>query len=657
MGAGRWIIAAGVGAALAWGVAGTTAWALPQTLVGSGQERGASVTLRLDAQTIEGDARSRCELEFEVTDDDIPFTLGDTIQISVYEDDLVGDELLFQETLPVIAQEVDAGVIRRAVNCSSDFGDDGDDRLEIFAELTAVKDDCGTFCSYERATTTTLSVEVAGDDPNEPDNTEAQATSLPLLRDDTTGVLEAQEPNLVCRDEDWFAFQVDQTGRAEVEIFSDSSGGLLDAVLFTSDGRRLAESQPTEFGPFIAAGDLPSGDYALRVSPASRMDYNFYALSVRVDDAECEPGAEEEGSCGNCGVRQRVCGEDRRWTPFGPCAGEGECRPNDQRQTACGDCGSVTEACSELCVWEAQGFCEGEGECSRGDQELEVCDEGARVRTCLNDCAWGEYGPCQGDECETGDVRTCYTGPASTEGVGVCAEGRQLCNLGRWGACEGEATPGAEACDDGRDNDCDGSADASDEDCARSLAPLGEACEASSGCADGLLCLRAPEHPQFEGGHCGDDCRSDADCGDEGACAAFLGGQFCLKRCARESDCRLGYVCAELGAAGSLCAPRCDADADCGGVGTCDLRAGVCAEGQPNNADANNADANNADTNNDANNDANNGGAASGGGSDEGGCAVGRGPQGLVSLAWGLLGALLLRRVRGSTTGRSSTRG
>ncbi len=55
-------------------------------------------------------------------------------------------------------------------------------------------------------------------------------------------------------------------------------------------------------------------------------------------------------------------------------------------------------------------------------------------------------------------TRACYSGPAGTEGVGVCSGGTQTCNAGDWGTCAGEVTPAAETCD-AQDNNCDGQVD------------------------------------------------------------------------------------------------------------------------------------------------------------------------------------------------------
>ena len=54
--------------------------------------------------------------------------------------------------------------------------------------------------------------------------------------------------------------------------------------------------------------------------------------------------------------------------------------------------------------------------------------------------------------------RSCYDGPAGTENVGICRAGTQTCSMGTWGTCVGEILPTSESCD-GQDDDCDGTVD------------------------------------------------------------------------------------------------------------------------------------------------------------------------------------------------------
>lgn len=62
--------------------------------------------------------------------------------------------------------------------------------------------------------------------------------------------------------------------------------------------------------------------------------------------------------------------------------------------------------------------------------------------------------------CSPGSTVSCYTGPAGTEGVGVCATGVATClpDGSGFGGCDGQVLPGAELCN-GLDDSCDGAVD------------------------------------------------------------------------------------------------------------------------------------------------------------------------------------------------------
>lgn len=65
-----------------------------------------------------------------------------------------------------------------------------------------------------------------------------------------------------------------------------------------------------------------------------------------------------------------------------------------------------------------------------------------------------------GGVCSPGATQPCYTGPAGTEGQGICKGGLQTCapDGASWGACTGEVLPQPENCATPLDEDCDGMA-------------------------------------------------------------------------------------------------------------------------------------------------------------------------------------------------------
>lgn len=60
--------------------------------------------------------------------------------------------------------------------------------------------------------------------------------------------------------------------------------------------------------------------------------------------------------------------------------------------------------------------------------------------------------------CAPGATQPCYSGPAGTEGQGICEAGAEVCAADgmSWGACVGEVLPGVEDCATAVDEDCDG---------------------------------------------------------------------------------------------------------------------------------------------------------------------------------------------------------
>ena len=98
----------------------------------------------------------------------------------------------------------------------------------------------------------------------------------------------------------------------------------------------------------------------------------------------------------------------------------------------------------------------------------------------------------EGCLCIDGVQQPCYSGSPATLGIGECGTGTQDCQAGVWGACAGDATPGAETCN-GLDDDCDGV-----EDDLELVCGVGACRVAQPACVDGELQSCTPGEPQSE---------------------------------------------------------------------------------------------------------------------------------------------------------------
>lgn len=409
-----------------------TAHALPPTLSASDTDVDATVTLWVKDQAIDGDTRTWCQVRVEVTGATHGLTTGDEITVSVFEDDLVFNDLIFETILTVTAAEAAAGLVDHTLDCSGSFftGDVGL-AVEIFAEAAVSKNTCGMLCFEDYAVTANLSVVVVGDDAFEEDDTESGAVAL------ATGAF----TDRICRDPDYWSFQVSEPSQLNLALLFDPTVGALTAAVLdaTSLTEVATSAAPTASGATLDAV-LPTGTYYLRVTHDVGNDYNFYDYTVSLSSTGCTPGTTEDRPCGNCGTETRTCAAGGTWGDFGPCTGEGECAP--------------------------------------GDVEGRPCEGGAEQRTCETTCTWSAYGPCEGG-CASGETEPCYGGPADTLGVGLCTGGTRTCSNGTWGDCEGAVLPSYELCSDGEDNDCDGTIDSADTNCSTAIPPGDTGC----GCA------------------------------------------------------------------------------------------------------------------------------------------------------------------------------
>ena len=98
------------------------------------------------------------------------------------------------------------------------------------------------------------------------------------------------------------------------------------------------------------------------------------------------------------------------------------------------------------------------------------------------------------ESCASLSTRSCYSGPAGTEGVGMCQAGMQTCLDGAWGPCTTEINPVFEGCN-AIDDDCD---TAIDEALGSVSCGTGACRQTVAACAAGNLALCTPGAPGFE---------------------------------------------------------------------------------------------------------------------------------------------------------------
>lgn len=529
------------------------AWALPGLGEARGDDRGGVVQLAVTTSAIRGDSRSGCFVQFTLTNERHELREGDTVTLTVLEDDALFNDTLWETEFDLTAQEAADQNVARAFDCGyATQGDDFGENIEIFARADVSLDSCGLLCNAPDPASPAVEVLIVDDDDAEEDDTADTAVAIPL------GVT----ADRVARDFDWFDVTLQQRGRIQATLDHRPGEGRLDMVLFDADGVQIAAAADGETGAAIRSESLAPGSYQLRVNHREGTDFNFFDLELElVADADCDPGATESSECGQCGSRDRTCGDDGAWGPWGECMDEGECAPGDRRMVQCGRCGLQVDTCTGMCAWSA-GDCMDEGECDPGATEDERCDDGGiRFRTCDDSCGWGAFGECA--ECTEGEMEDCYDGPVETLNQGACTPGRRTCAGGLWDACEGQVLPTAEICDDGIDNDCDSAIDGADVDCMAPAGALGDPCAGNADCnaAAGLSCVDAAANPRYAEGHCSSDC--GAGCPADGVCANFGGASRCHVACAGPADCRAGYVCALVGVTERACVPRCASDLDC----------------------------------------------------------------------------------------------
>ena len=464
--------------------------ALPAALSSTGADDDANIALSVLDASIIGDSRSPCSLEFSDAGSDVVFTDGDTIHLAVWEDDVAGDELIWELTIPVTGDLLEGGAFAGDFDCTSDFGEDGfGGELEIYAQAVVTKAECGTWCLYDRPTTANLNVTEVIDDEAEDDDTP----------DDGLRLLPGLTDGRALTDQDFFALILTEAARVELSILAVDAHGPVAVTLETPEGERVVEPVRGEESILFTPGAMPVGTYYLRLQPAERPDFAFYDVSLTVDVGACGDGATESEECGSCGSRSRSC-VDGSWDSWSGCSDEGECAPGDSRLDDCGNCGVRSVSCSDSCAWVADE-CTGQGECATGDLETEECgDDGTRARECNDECAWDGFSEC---------VERPDPDPECTSELGGTCESDDDC-------CDGWSCLGQPEEPWFTDGYCSSLGCESDDDCDGGIcASVFGAWTCLAGCADHDDCPQPSLCLEFDDTTaCAPPCESDDDCTD-----------------------------------------------------------------------------------------------------------------------------------------------
>ena len=200
-------------------------------------------------------------------------------------------------------------------------------------------------------------------------------------------------------------------------------------------------------------------------------------ICIPGNDHACYSGPAGTQGVGQCQSGVEVC--NAQGTGYGPCVGEVLPQVETCATPVDDDCNGQTNEGGAGCVcmpnatvscYSGPAGTQGVGICAAGTKACNA--QGTAYSACAGDvlpqpesCTTASDDDCNGQinegcSCAPGSKASCYSGPAGTLGVGICAAGTQTCNAQGtgYGACTGEVTPQVETCMTPGDEDCNGQA-------------------------------------------------------------------------------------------------------------------------------------------------------------------------------------------------------
>lgn len=469
-----------------------SAAALPDVQTAEDTDEDAAVHLSLLESGIEGDDKHWCEVAVQVTSDDYELQDGDTITVTVYEDDAVGDETLWSEQIDIKSGDLVNGRYENTFACHSKYGTDEGETVqtdwEIYAVATVAKESYPSWELADSPTTAALRVAMEKDDGNEPNDDSGSAVPVGIGTPAASGI---------AADPDWFKLEVPAAAKISATAHHRPEVGRLRVDLLDSSEQKLSvnlenKDELTKFEEH----QVDEGTHYVRVNGVGGAK-NFYELDLQMElggGNSCAANTFQEKSCGKCGVKRREC-TDGTWAEWGECKNQGACKKGETRTVSCQNCGRRTDECNSECEWE-QGDCEGAGPCAPGDEQQESCQSGGtKTRTCTEECTWGAFSNCS----------------RSGRDIGARCSSSQDCKIG---SC---ASPPEEQ------RFADG------------YCTL-RGCTKAQGCPQGAVCVSLGSD-----NFCLATCQSDRDCRPvDYACLPKGEKTVCLPTCESDSECAEG---------------------------------------------------------------------------------------------------------------------